>query len=42
MSNGKEVEDEGAVMSGKLLGLLLFGITLDFVGIAFLDVTSLN
>jgi uncharacterized membrane protein len=41
MSNGKEVEDEGAVISGKLLGFLLFGITLVFVGIAFLVVTSL-
>jgi uncharacterized membrane protein len=41
MSNGKEVEDEGVDISGNLLVFLLFGITLVFVGIAVLVVTSL-
>jgi len=41
MSNGKEVEDEGVDISGNLLVFLLFGITLIFVGIAVLVVTSL-
>jgi uncharacterized membrane protein len=41
MSNGNEVEDENTGISGKLLGFLLFGITLIFVGVAVLVVTSL-
>jgi uncharacterized membrane protein len=41
MSNGNEVEDENTGISSKLLGFLLFGITLIFVGVAVLVVTSL-
>ena len=41
MSIDEETEDEGIGMSSRLLGFLLLGITLVFVGIAVLVVASL-
>jgi hypothetical protein len=34
MSGEEESEDDGISISGRLLGFLIFGISLDFVGIA--------
>ena len=41
MSSASEIEDEGIGLSSRLLGFLFLGITLVFVGIAILVVTSL-
>jgi len=41
MLSDKEVEDEGIGVSSRLLGFLLLGIALVFVGIAVLVVASL-
>jgi len=41
MYSDEEAEDEGVGISGRLLGFLLLGITLVFVGIAVLVVASL-
>ena len=41
MLSDDEAEDKGIGVSGKLLGFLLLGITLVFVGIAVLVVASL-
>ena len=41
MLSEDEAEDTGIGVSGRLLGFLLLGITLVFVGIAVLVVTSL-
>jgi uncharacterized membrane protein len=41
MLSDKEVEDEGIGISSRLLGFLLLGITLVFVGIVVLVVASL-
>jgi uncharacterized membrane protein len=41
MLRDEEAEDEGIGVSGRLLGFLLLGITLVFVGIAVLVVASL-
>ena len=41
MYRDEEAEDEGVGISGRLLGFLLLGITLVFVGIAVLVVASL-
>ena len=41
MLSDKEPEDEGIGISSRLLGILLLGITLVFVGIAVLVIASL-
>ncbi len=41
MSGDEQTEDEGISVSNRLLGVLLLGITLFFVGIAVLIVASM-
>ncbi|MCL4429362.1 MAG: DUF131 domain-containing protein [Chloroflexi bacterium] len=41
MLSGEEAEDEGVGVSSRLLGFLLLGIALVFVGVAVLVVASL-
>jgi uncharacterized membrane protein len=38
--SGEDVEDEGIGLSGRLLGFLLLGIALVFIGIAVIVVVS--